>query len=446
MSLESTIAAGLSTQTGRRGVASLRVQLITGVIGSMGLKGLNALLMLGVAIMLARVLGPEGYGVYAFALSVVGLLSLPATMGLPTLLVREVAKYHLQEDWARLNGILRRANQAALLLSVLLALLTGLLMALFGSRHEVIRGGAIAWALVLVPLTALGDLRGAALRGLRHVVQGEIPAMVIRPGLLLLVTACGISFWTLTPTRAIGVNVGAAAAAFVIGAILMWRAMPGPVRAADPAYETGAWARSVLPLSLIAGLQAIQGHTATVMVGLLNTSADVGTYRVTAQVAGLAAFTLVAINAAIAPHIVRLYHASQIIRLERLVRWSARLILVVALPIALTFVLFGRQILSGFFGEAYGAGHVALAILSIGHVVGAAMGPLALLLKMTGRERTALAAMGAGAAVNVLLNLILIPRFGIEGAAAAGLMSVILSMAILYRQAAKQLRIRPGPF
>lgn len=444
--LEGTIPAGLAARARRIRADSLRTQFVAGVLGSMGLKGLNAVLMLAVSMTLARALGPHDYGIYAFALSVVAMLSLPATMGLPMLLVREVAKYHLQEDWRSLRGLLRRSNQAVLALSVALAAIAGALAVALPHRPEVLRLGVVVWALLLVPLTALGDVRGAVLRGLRRPVQGELPPMVVRPAILLVLLAATIGFGSLTPAAAVAANVVAAAGAFVIGAALMWRAMPAPVRAATPVYDTAAWGRSVLPLSMLVGLHALQSQIATLMLGLLSTSASVGTYRVALQLAGLVAFTLVAINTVIGPHIVRLYESREMDRLELMVRWSSRLILLIALPVSLVFVLFGRRILETFFGAEYGAASGALAILAVGHAIFAAIGPVGSLLTMTGHERCVVAALGAGVTANVVLNLILIPSRGIEGAAAATLVALLLSMGIMFAQVSRRIGIRPSPF
>ena len=115
---------------------SLRAFLLRGVLGSGVLKIFHTLLILATAILLARTLGPEGYGIYAFAYALATLIAIPAQMGLPTLVVREVARYQLKEEWGYLKGILRFSNQVVLGLAALL---------IFGAMLVIGSGRAFLW-------------------------------------------------------------------------------------------------------------------------------------------------------------------------------------------------------------------------------------------------------------------------------------------------------------
>jgi len=94
----------------RRGYATLIIKL------------LNLFLVLLLNVLLARMLGAEELGIYAFAVSVVTILSIPAMAGLPALLVREVAKNQLMENWMLLKGVLARAFQFSFVLSTLIGI------------------------------------------------------------------------------------------------------------------------------------------------------------------------------------------------------------------------------------------------------------------------------------------------------------------------------------
>jgi len=72
-----------------------------------------------------------------------------------------------------------------------------------------------------------------------------------------------------------------------------------------------------------------------------------------------------------------------------------------------------------------------MTILIVGKLIGIAMGPVVLLLTMTGNERYAAIGVGIGAALNVILNAFFIPMWGIEGAAIATTCSIILWNSIL---------------
>jgi O-antigen/teichoic acid export membrane protein len=412
----------------------LKGQLMRGVIGSAGLKAVNAMLSLAVAIVLARTLGPAGYGTYAFAFSLVSLLAVPAQLGLPSLLVRDIAKYHYLREWGLLRGLLRRATQ--IVIGVSLALMAGGTVAawLLSPDLDSEKVKTFLWALALIPLIAFGNIRGAALRGLRRVVQGQLPEQAIRPGLYLALLGAGAWFGAMTAEGAMALRVVAATGAFVVGVVLLRRHVPPEAVAADPAFETRAWLRAILPLSLIAGMGVINRQTDIVILGLFTTSADVGIYRTATQGAELVVFLLSAVTNVIAPYVSRLYTGGEMERLQRLATTSARVILLLAFPVAGAFIFFGEEILSMVFGKEYAPGQTPLAILCVGQLFSAAAGSVGMLLNMAGYERDTARGFAVATAFNVILNIILIPPLGMTGAAIATAASLVIWNSLLCRQ------------
>jgi len=422
----------------------LRAHLLRGSVASIALKVFCTAASLGTAVILARILGPEGYGTYAYALALVTLLSVPAQFGLPTLVVREVAAYHVKEQWGLMRGLLLRANQAVVAVSLGFAAVTGAIALALGERFSQEQLATFAWALVLLPLIALGNLRGAALQGLRHVVTGQLPEQLLRPGMLVVLLLLFVVFFgshTLTPPRAMAMHALAALTAFTVGAWLLARALPAQAKMATTAYNTRAWMRSALPLAFLAGMQIINGQTDIVMLGIFRPADDVGVYRVVVQGAALVIFTLNAVNVVLAPNISRLYAAGEKERLQRMITWSARVILLTALPVAGLFIFFGDSILGAVFGDEYVRGSTALAILCLGQLVNAGMGSVGYLLNMTGHERDTATGVAVAAGVNVVLNLALIPPFGMEGAAVATATSLIIWNLFLVWQVYRRIGI-----
>lgn len=416
----------------------LHGHLLRGSLASIILKVFYTVATLATAIVLARILGPEGYGIYAYAFALITLFSIPAQFGLPTLLVRNIATYQVREQWGLMRGILLRANQAVLLLSLALVFVSGIAAWAFAGNFDTEQLTTFAWALVLLPLIALGNLRGAALRGLRRVIEGQLPEQLVRPGLFLVFVVAipwlGVDE-RLTPSSAMALHAAAGFTAFAVGAWVLVRALPVQTKAVAAEYDTGTWMRSVLPLSFLAGMQTVNNQTDIVMLGIFASAADVGVYRVAVQGAHLVMFTLAAINMVLGPNVARLYTAGDHERLQRTVTWSARVILLTALPVAGAFILFGKPVLAMVFGEEYVRGHTALAILCLGQLINAGAGSVGLLLNMTGYERDTAVGVGIAAVCNVILNLALIPVFGMEGAAAATAISLAVWNVILVRRA-----------
>lgn len=422
----------------------MRREFALGTVASVGIKVAFTVSSFLVTVVLARALGPDGYGIYAHVLALIMLLAIPSQVGLPTLLVRQLARYGAGGQWSLMCGILHWSNRFVLIISlVLMVLAAGIAWwSVVGTDPQKL--STFACALALIPLIALGNIRGAALRGLHHVLSGQLPEQLLRPGLLLLLCLAAASTvgWNgLTPAGAMGLHVVAAGMAFAVGVVLLRRALPEPARTTVPEYDRRAWRHSILPLSLISGMQVINTQLGLVVLGFFATDADVGIYRVASQAAILVAFTLTAVNMVLAPNVARLFTRGEHEQMQRMVTWSARLVLAAALPVVLVFVLFGDSVLRIAFGEAYVDGYFALAILSIGQLVNAGMGSVGLILNMTGHERATLVGVACGAGVNILLSLALIPPFGVEGAAWATALSLITWNIILCWQVYRRVGI-----
>ena len=71
-------------------------------------------------------LGADGYGVYAYVFALLTLLLVPAELGMPVLLVREIAATESRQDWPHLRGIFLRAIQIVLVVATFLAIILAL--------------------------------------------------------------------------------------------------------------------------------------------------------------------------------------------------------------------------------------------------------------------------------------------------------------------------------
>ena len=119
--------------------------------------------------------------------------------------------------------------------------------------------------------------------------------------------------------------------------------------------------------------------------------------------------------------------------------------MVIGLPAAMLLIAFGDRLLA-VFGAEFTRARTALTILVLGQIANVAAGHVGVLMTMTGHEKRVAATVSAAAGCNVILNFLLIPRFGIEGAAAATAISVILWNTFTLCWVIKHLRINPTIF
>jgi O-antigen/teichoic acid export membrane protein len=220
-------------------------------------------------------------------------------------------------------------------------------------------------------------------------------------------------------------NAIAATIALLIVVYLLRQICPQPAKEAVSTYHTSTWLRSALPLMLIGGMNTINHRCDTLMLGAMVGTEAVGIYTVANRGAQLILFIQTAVNAVLMPTIASLYASGNMLRLQRVITKSTRLVLVVSLSCAVILVVFGRAFLS-LFGAEFRQGYTVLVILSLGMFLNAAAGAVNILLHMTRYERDAAVSVGASAVLNVLLNAVFIPRWGVEGAALATATSMII--------------------
>lgn len=416
--------------------------MLSGTV-SLAIKVGGALFGMVVAVLLARTLGPAEYGEYSFVIALATLVAIPAQLGLPNFVIRETVRAMVDEQPGRLWAVWRWAHKVVTLMA-LIGIMALLIFGLILSTDE-LRISTFLFALPLVPLIALGNIRGAALRGLGRVNLGQFPELVLRPAFLLgiLTILMHTDVWALfSASKAMFANAAATLLAFSVGSYLLIRyspPLPSGVTANVP--DQRKWLKSSMILGLMAGLQTVNANADIVILGLLSDNDDVGFYKVAMTIATAASFVLVSLSAVAIPQVVAMLHAGDIEALQDLVRRVSRLSFSAAVLSFFVLLMFGRPLLEFFFGASFAEAYPPLLILTLGNAFLSFFGPLSLVLNMANYESDTLAGVWIGALVNIIGNIILIPFFGGVGAASATTLSILVWNVLLYRQTYARLRI-----
>ena len=286
--------------------------------------------------------------------------------------------------------------------------------------------GAITMATLLLPGLSLAAIVGAVLRGIGSPLLGQMPDALLRPLLFSLTVATAWWFGVAADSRiALALHAIAAAGAIVAGVVLVVRRLPKEVFLSRPDFAWRARLSALTPLSLLAGIQAVSSFVATASLGLSHPPDVVGTYRLAELGAGLAAMPLGAVSAYAAGGFARAHALGDQIRLQHDVSQAARISLAVVLPLTLGLFLIGPTIVRIAVGEAYLGAVAPMLILCVGQLAGALAGPAGAVATMCGHHRQSVAAVCVGLAVHVVLNIVLVPKFGSVGAAIAAAASVV---------------------
>jgi len=416
----------------------LRAQVLKGAGGTALVRASSMLLMLASGVLLARSLGPENYGIYSFVLSLIALLGLPANAGLPTLLVRETAKSQAVGRWGLVKGLLQISTSAVFVYSAIIALSAAFVVYWIWEADGSSQVDTFLWALWLLPIIAFEGVRTGVLRGLRWVAISQIPEQIIRPALIIALLGTAIVLdRNVTAIQAVQFNIGAALIASLVGAFFLFKAFPKHITEVQPEYNIKPWFWSLLPLSIFAGLRMLDSQINILVLGLLGSSEEVGLFRVAVTGASLVTFGLTAINMALAPQVARMYQAGDMQKLQRMITLTTRGAVLVSLPIATIFMLWGEQLLGLVFGPEYVAAATALAILCLAQIIDASCGSVAVVLNMTGNDTATVTSTLISLLLNLALAVALIPQYGLLGAALGYMVSLVswnVMLAIVARK------------
>jgi len=426
----------------RMSPARLVGQLFTGLPGHARASVVIRVAAVGleflVLLVLARLLDPQAYGFYALAMTLVVIFAVPAAIGFDRLVVRELAAFQALGDWPHARGLLRRGFAIVIGASAVAATATWVAGRLALAPTGTDAMYALVVASALVPLLALARLRQATLQGLGYVAAGLAPEFLLQPAIVILLAAIVALTPSIAPgaAMAVGLQLVAATAAFLLGTGFLRRRLPGKLLQAPPQYRTGAWWKAGLAFMGLVMMTTLLTNVDTLLVGRLVGPAEAGTYKVAAQLAMLVGLPLTAISVSMAPVISGLHAAGRTDELRHRSRAAARAITIAAGAVALSVTVGGPWILAAF-GPAFTAGYIPALILSGAYLVHSAMATSGYLLIMSAHEKLVMGVFTAGAVLNVAGGLALIPRYGLAGAATSSAVSLSLvsvSCALLARR------------
>ena len=371
----------------------------------------------GFNLLLARLVGVEGTGIYYLALVVSVMAALIGRVGLDDVLVRCTSVHAESESWTQIAGLaqfgFRLATWVGLAATAVVMVSAPSIAESIFSEPD-LAAPLRLMALSIVPF-ALLSLYGSLLAALKMAGRAVLVQMTGVPlisfGLLgFLGTRYGVN-------GAVAAYVLACALVLVLARVLWRQAAPR----AHFKHETpvrGEVLRSCLPLLWLNLMLAALMWADALLLGVWGSATDVGIYAIAKRVAIVLGLVTYAVSISAPPRFATLYDQGRVGELERLARTTLCLMGLLGLPVLVVLVAFPDWVL-GWFGDDFRAGAELLTVLALGqfatflHVVNAK------LLIMAGRERLVGGVVTVVADANIALNCVLIPEYGAMGAAIA---------------------------
>lgn len=399
------------------------------------------------ALVLARELGVEGFGIYSFATTWVNVLLVVSGLGYGGLLLRQTAVYVERDQPALLLGLIQTARRTIIPLSFVLAVLASGAVAFFFDPIFLV---PVLVALPTVVVRTFATIWEGVLKGLGRVDESFLSTFVVYPVLMLAgIGVLALLSIPLTPEISLVLFL----ASFTGGALTVWllarrrlRPLLGDVGAGE--HPEGGRFALLLPFTVLTMFASLSASLGMIMLGLFDLPDAVGLFGVARKLTEPISLIFAVVSTSLAASIATLQARREVAKARPTIVRTVRLSFVGALPIGLV-LLFAPDLVLGLFGEGFEAARTVVAILALAALFNIASGVSQVALMMSQHQRGAIIAKGAGLALNLVLCVALIPGLGATGAAVALaadiLVTNILSVTMAWRLLGLNTTVLPSP-
>lgn len=391
----------------------------------------------GMAVLLARRFGPEGYGAFTFALGAALLGGRVGALGWPTLMMRFIPTYRAQENWAALRGLLRFGDGVVLLAGLIAGAALLALGYVLIPEHRLSLG--LTLASVLLPVMAFRSLRRNQLAALDRPERGIAIDELVAPSVVMI---AALTPWLVGPVEGVVVYALASLAAVALGSAMLRRHTPSATFDAPPQRNLRLWFAVALPALVGMSAKLFMNKTDVLMLAPLGTLEDVGYYGAALRVTYLQTAPMIVLSTVLTPWISGALASSRPQQAQRLFRYALGAAFLFATPVAAALIWLRAPVMTLLFGAEYLPGAPVLAVLALAQIAAALGVATTSYLLMSGQQMLFGKLTLAALAVNVLANFLLIPSYGALGAALATAGS---TTALFLLQLAACMKPAPSP-
>ena len=399
----------------------------------------NAGLALISQVLLARWMGAYEFGIYVYAWTWVLMIGALSDMGLSSAARRFVPEYTELKSLDLLRGFLRGSLWLAFAIATTIGAVGALGVTLMAPRLDAFTIVPLYLACAIIPIYGLVQVQAGIAQSYNWPNLALMPFYIIRTTALIALMG---GVWLIgAPTNAVTAMIIAAATvwAVTIGqSVALKRRLKTKVPAGPKRYAVKTWFATSLPIFIVEGFYLLLTYVDILALEHFRSPDEVATYYAGARLLAIVAFVYFAIASATTHKFTEYHVAGDQKRLASFFKETMRWTFWPSLAICAVILALGRPLLA-LFGENFGAGYGVMFILAVGMLARAAVGPAERLLNMLGERKQCAFIYASAFVINLLLCTILIPRIGIDGAAAATSTALVVESIALYVVAKRRL-------
>jgi len=383
-------------------------------------------------VLLARWMSGSDYGIYVYVWTWVLLLGSVLDFGFAVSAQKIIPEYRTSGEHALLRGFLFGSRAITFAAAGVIALLLAGLVRLLAPQMEAGLELPLYIGCLTLPAFVVANTQDGIARSHDWMRLGLMPQFVIRQTLIIGFTAGAV---------VLGLHLGATAA-MIASASAVWIAMLGQmvvlnrrlrtsVEHGSRSYDLRSWLGVSLPIMMVEGFYLLLSYTDILVLQQYRSAEEVGIYFAVVKTLALVSFIHYAMSATTAHRFTEYYAAGDTERLSAYVAHAIKWTFWPSLVATLALLAMGEPLL-WLFGPQFTGGYGIMFVAAIGLLARAAIGPVERLLNMSGNQNTCALAYALAFGMNVILCVLLVPKFGGYGAGAATSLSLIFETVLLF--------------
>jgi O-antigen/teichoic acid export membrane protein len=404
----------------------------------------GSILKYGSNVIMQREFGRPAYGLYSIASALISLIAAVFNLGLDDATLRYTSIYRVKKRPAVLRGLLVFCT----LTSGLAGLVGAILVFFFAPglaelKHDPELRPALMWLAPLIPMLCLQIIWFSGLQGFKAFKWRVLAERIVFPVVMILALIVAVFVYRtvigIIWANLIGIAVGMIVAFFALMRLIPRVAKGQPSRQ----YEMKEWLGFAVPNFMTSIIDMTLESIDTLLLALFAISnIEIALYTAAIKLSGFITMPQTSINAMFAPTIAELHSKGEHERLASMFKVVTKWSLTLSLPIFCVAVVFSRPLLS-ISGQDYVEAWPLLVAFAIGNIINTGTGAVGYLLMMTGHQKVAVINSLSAVGINVLLGVILTPRYGAMGVAISTGMAVAVVNLLRLLQVRIFLKLHP---
>tara|TARA_Y100001970_G_scaffold149809_1_gene183745 strand:+ start:1025 stop:2308 length:1284 start_codon:yes stop_codon:yes gene_type:complete len=385
--------------------------------------------------LITNIYGAEGMGIFALSQTILMIMVMLAVFGTDTTSLKYSSQYYNNNDYSKLNsfyfGILKFVIALSLFISIIIFFIRSELSVFF--NENLLNHSLFFISLSILPMSFV-NINSESLRGIGEYNLFTTFRYVLIPVFtILFLYIYGNNNDLLMPVKAYAMSI--CIVSFL--SFIYW------FKKIDffKYYSSNSKLDNIIKYSfqvlISSSMLLLIQWIDIIILGYFETSSIVGVYSVIMKISLFSSIILFSINSIVAPEFSKLYSLNNIDELRLIIKKSSKIIFFTTIPVLILIVYFSKSIL-GYFGFEFILANKTLYILITGQFVNILCGSVGYILMMTEKQNIFKNIMIFATSVNIILNLVLIPKYSINGAAIASSISLMLwnviSFSYIYRK------------